>query len=68
MSKRNPKKNTHIIDISRYGRLTPEEKLELAKDAEISEYDYIDFDHLSEYDYMSPEEFAELDIDDIDDF
>ena len=67
MTKRNPKKNTQEIDISRYGRLTPEEKLELAKDAEISECDYIDFDHLSEYDYMSPEEFAELDIDE-DDF
>ena len=68
MTKRNPKKNTRKKDIPQYGRLTSEELLELTKDDEISEYDYIVFDHLSEYDYMSPEEFAELDIDDIDDF
>lgn len=62
------KKNTRKKDISQYGSLTSEELLELTKDDEISEYDYIVFDHLSEYDYMSPEELAEQGIDDIDDF
>ena len=59
MTQRNSKKNTHKNEISQYGHLPPEEHLELAKDAEISEYDYIDFDHLSEYDYLFPEELAE---------
>ena len=62
------KKNTRKKDISQYGSLTSEELLELTKDDEISEYDYIVFDHLSECDYMSPEELAEQGIDDIDDF
>ena len=68
MTQRKKKKNTRKKDISQYGRLTSEELLELTKDDEISEYDYIVFDHLSEYDYMSPEELAEQGIDDIDDF
>ena len=68
MTQRKKKKITRKKDISQYGRLTSEELLELTKDDEISEHDYIVFDHLSEYDYMSPEELAEQGIDDIDDF